>query len=88
MTSAITQSGRRGGKSAAQRKMLLDALADGLEVYVAGRDGLWRVTATGIGPLWEKIGQPCPDRRPIQSRGLYEQVVQGKKAAKEGNRWR
>jgi hypothetical protein len=56
-------SGRRGGKSLAQRTQVLAAVADGAEVHVAGRDGLWRVMPTGIGPLWEKIRQPCPDRR-------------------------
>jgi len=68
----VIQGGRRGGKSAAQRKQLLEALADGHEVHVAGRDGLWRVTATGIGPpLWEKIRQPCPDRRPPIASNFY-----------------
>jgi hypothetical protein len=72
----VIQRGRAHGKSAAQRKAILDALADGHEVHVAGRDGLWRVTATGIGPLWEKIRQPCPDKRAPGSQGIYERYVQ------------
>ena len=70
--------GRGTGKAAAQRKALLAALADGMEVHVAARDGLWRVTATNIGPLWEKIRQPCPDRRSPRPRSVfYEQVKRG-----------
>jgi hypothetical protein len=63
-------SGRRGGKSLAMRQMVLAAVADGQVVHVAGPGGLWRVTPTGIGPLWEKIRQPCPDRRPAPSGGI------------------
>ena len=57
-------SGRRGGKSLAQRTQVLAAVAGGQVVHVAGPGGLWRVMPTGIGPLWEKIRQPCPDRPP------------------------
>ena len=56
-------SGKKGGKSLAQRAMVLAAVADGRVVHVAGWDGLWRVMPTGIGPLWEKIRQPCPASR-------------------------
>jgi hypothetical protein len=66
----VAISGRRSGKASLQRNALLVALADGHEVHVAARDGLWRVTATGIGPLWEKIRQPCPDRRSPQRRSV------------------
>ena len=75
-------SGKQGGKSLAQRAMILGAVMDGQEVNVAGPGGLWRVMPTGIGPLWEKIRQPCPDRRPAPSRGLYEQLQQGPAAGR------
>lgn len=70
----MIQGGRAGGKPAAQRKAVLTAIEAGHEVHVAARDGLWRVTATGIGPLWEKIRQPCPDRKPSPTPGLYERA--------------
>ena len=70
------------GKQGAQRAMVLGAVAAGRVVHVAGAGGLWRVTPTGIGPLWEKIRQPCPDRRPAPSRGLYEQLQQGPAAGR------
>jgi hypothetical protein len=74
--------GRQGGKSAAQRKAVLAAIEAGHEVHVAARDGLWRVTATGLGqPLWEKIRQPCPDRKQPPVPGLYERAQRGYIAA-------
>ena len=71
----IPLSGRRSGKALAQRMAILAALKEGEDVHVAARDGLWRVTPTGIGPLWEKIRQPCPDRQPPRPRSFYDEQV-------------
>ena len=59
---------------AAQRRWIRDQLRLEGHLHVAASDGLWCVTATGIGPLWRKLRQPCPDRRPPQSRGIYERM--------------
>jgi hypothetical protein len=81
----VIVSGRRGGKSIAMRKMVLAAVADGQVVHVAGPGGLWRVTPTGIGPLWEKIRQPCPDRMLLKG-GAVDHPGQVSPCAPRGRR--
>ena len=63
--------GKKGGKSLAHRTRILAAAADGQHVHVGAKDGLWCVRATGIGPLWRKIRQPCPD-------GICQRYAYGK----------
>ena len=63
-------------KAHAQRAWLHDELAAGGRVHVAAMDGLWCVTATGIGPLWRKIWQPCPDRRRQPASGTFYRQIQ------------
>ena len=71
--------GRKAGRALAQRLAIRQHVILGGHVHVAAIDGLWCVTGTPeqvdrIGVLWEKIRQPCPDRRPPRSRGIYRQV--------------
>ena len=47
--------GRRNGKALADRFAINAACAFGLHVHVVGRDGLWCVNGTDIGPLWERL---------------------------------
>jgi hypothetical protein len=71
-------SGRRAGRAWAHRLAILEQLALEEHAHVAAVDGLWCVTGSPeqvlrIGPLWEKIRQPCPDRRPAGS-SLYREL--------------
>jgi hypothetical protein len=68
-------SGRRNGRMAAQRQFIRHVLLTEGHLHVAATDGLWCVSATGIGPLWRKLRQSCPDKRPYRASGaLYDQM--------------
>jgi hypothetical protein len=47
--------GRRNGRTLAQRYAIEGAVALGGHVHLAARDGLWCITPSALGPLWEKI---------------------------------
>lgn len=50
----------RGGKVTRARRALLEHLGADGHVHYAGHEGMWCVTGTQVGPLWELLARPQP----------------------------
>lgn len=56
--------GRRNGRAHWVKLSILAECALGRVAHLVGRDGLWHVEPTGIGPLWIMERQTC-SRAPV-----------------------
>jgi hypothetical protein len=72
----FTIGGRGNGKSLLYRRSIEDAAIAGQHVHAAARDGTWCITMTGVGLLWVKLWQSCPEDE--RRNAVYERYAYGK----------